>query len=481
MPGGVVVLEYHATMVPLRDLAGFVNIEAPGPGLLQDETGSTPAIGRTPPSLRSNSVARLVSDCWTLAMSLVAATVAARLLGLAGKGFYSSLILLAGAFIQVFSAGLGEAAVVLVGQGRYTLRMAASATWAAILPLSGAGVGLFLVVARLVLRPTSADARLAVVFAAVLVGVMVCHTTASLFLLAQERVVWASALAMAMATVTTTTLWLLMAMAHMGTRGAVLGSLAGATITCGAAVIMLWRVHLLPRPRWSSAFLAPAVRLGSQMQVSNLLVTLTARVDLILVYRLRGAAVAGGYSVALTVGALVGIVPVAISYASFPRLAWLGDDDARTLTTQLFRVGMLAAMALGAALALITPFLVPVAFGSSFKSAIAPSLLLIPGGILWSGQWLLARAAAARGRPRALSISFTVNFLTMVTVDLLLIGPLGAVGAGVGTLVASAAGLAVAGFFYRGPEWRGCRFVPGVRDFADLWSVAQQVFPSHRP
>ena len=456
-----------ASVVSVPEVPDILPSGVPAPGAGQA------LLGRPPPSLRKNSVARLFSDSWSLVMSLGAATLTARLLGVAGKGFYSSLILLAGALIQVFSAGFGEAALVLVGQGRFSLRTAASATIAPILPLAALGTGVCIVVARVVLRPVSADAKAAVIFAALTVGVMVCYTTVVSLLLAREQLVTVASLTILLATLTTGSLGLFVGLLHEGIRGAVFGGFLGAAGTLAAALVSLGRAELLTRPRWDPNFIRPAVRLGSQMQLSNLLVTLTARVDLIMVYRLSSPSAAGKYSVALTLEALVGVIPIAISYALFPRLAWVGEEEARSLTAQMFRVGILVTVALTLVLAAITPFVLPLAFGSAFRGAIVPTLALLPAGALTAGQWLLARAAAARGRPTALWVSFAVNFVIMVSADFVLIPLLGATGAGLGSLIACAAGFATCALCYRGTGvgWR--QFIPGRADVAAVASMGE--------
>ncbi len=413
-------------------------------------------------------------------MSLVAATVTARLLGPAGKGFYSSLLLIVGIFVQVFGAGLAEAAVVLVGQRRLSLRAAFSGTVGAVLPLSALAVAAFVVVARVVLHPATAADRLAVVFAAVLVAVMMYYTATTWFLVAQERVVASAVLAGVQATVTTGSLCILLIWGDLRSEGAILGGVAGAVTALVGGALLLARTKLLTRPAWVPGFLGAASRLGARLQTSDLLISLTSRLDLVLVYRLRDAATAGSYSVALTIGTLVAAVPVAVSYASFPRLTRLSEDAARALTSQLFRVGT-AASSIGAALlALATPVIIPLAFGDSYRNAVAPTLFLIPAGVLWSAQYLLCRAAAARGDPNPLFISFLVNFVTMLTVDLVLIRPLGAVGAALATLAASATGLLAAALFFRASGWRAAPFIPRRADFAALLSAPLHLLQSWR-
>ncbi|MGH9265390.1 MAG: oligosaccharide flippase family protein [Acidimicrobiales bacterium] len=433
------------------------------------------------PSLKQNSMARLVADLLGVAFALVAATVAARLLGPAGKGYYSSLLLLAGLMIQIFGAGLGEAAIVLAGRGKASLATAVSGTMFALVPLSvGAGL-VFWVVATAALESADPERGTAVVLGSLLVVLNTCYTTIVAFLVARERMVAVAALSVLATGAGTVALWFLLAVRGDGMGAAILASVLGAVLGLGGTVVVLHRAGIGLRPRFTRSYLPEAFRLGVALQVSNLLVLLTARLDLLLVYRLGDAAEAGGYSVALTIGALVGSAPIAVSYASFPRLAVLGEEEAAALTRQVVRVGMASAVFVGALLAAASPVVIPLAFGSEYSPAIVPTLILVPAGILWSGQWLLCRAAAARGVPRPLLVSFATSFLAMLVLDLLLIGPLGAEGAALAAAVSPALGLAIALAFYRrdGHDLGG--FVPRPSDFVAFLTTVKELVTRGRP
>ena len=419
-------------------------------------------------SLRGNSIARLVADLLGIVFALVAATVTARLLGPAGKGYYSSLVLLTGLFVQLFSAGLGEAAIVLSGRGRASLQGAASATAFAVVPLSVAGALLFFLIARFFVPTPTGDPSIAPVFAALMVGVIVLYTTSVSFLVAKERLVPVAAASVLSNGATTVLVWLFLAVFHLGAAGALLAAVLGSGSALLVTLVLIRRSGLSLRPQWDASYLKRATRFGAALQFSNLLVLLTARIDLVLVYRLSTAAEAGSYSIALTVGSLVGAVPIAISYASFPRLSLLGEREAGALTAQVFRVGIASALVAAAGLAVVTPFAVPIVFGQPYAGAVGPTLLLIPGGVLWSAQWLLCRAAAARGAPAALLVSFAVGFSIMVSLDLVLIPPLGAMGAALASLVAPCVGVTIAWLFHRKltPGWRV--FVPRASDFVSF-------------
>lgn len=423
------------------------------------------------PSLRTNSVARLMADLLGIGFAFVAATITARLLGPAGKGYYSSLVLLGGLLIQVFAAGLGEAAIVLAGRARVTLHDAASATMLAILPLGILAAGLFWATAGVVLGAPSSDDSYSIAAGSLLVGINVWYTTVVSFLVAQERVAVVALLSIVGNTITTAALLLLLAWAGLGVSGALLAGALGSCVTLVTAVVLLRRADVSLRPRWRKRYLPSAARLGAALQFSNVLVLLTARLDLILVYRLSTPAAAGSYSIALTIGALVGAAPIAISYAAFPRLAYVDDDEAQELTAQVFRMGIAAAVVSGIVLASVTPLAVPLIFGREYLDAVAPTLLLVPGGVLWSAQWLLCRAAAARGLPRPLVASFAVSFTVMTALDFVLIGPFGATGAAIASLVGPIFGLLTAVLLYRSHwhlSWR--LLVPG---FADVTAFAE--------
>lgn len=426
------------------------------------DAGQSPA-PLTAPSLRHNSFARLAADLIGLVLALLAATITARVLGPSGKGYYSALILLAGLVLQIFSAGLGEAAIVLAGSGKVRLQDAVASTTAAILPLALAAGGFLYVIASIVL-PDPSGGHETVLLAGVMAAVTVLYNTSVSFLVAEEKLIPVAGVAVLSALLSTALLWVFLVPFEMGIAGAMLGATAGAAAAVAITVTLLLRSGLSLRPRLVPGYLGAAARFGAALQCSNLLVQLTARLDLVLVYRLSTAADAGDYSIALTVGSLVGAVPLALSYAAFPRLALVDDVDAKALTAQVFRMGVTAAVVVGATLAVITPLAVPLVFGRAFVGAIGPTLLLIPAGILWSGQWILCRAAAARGTPRPLLTSFAVAFVVMVVLDFALIGSLEAVGAGIASVVASGVGLLIAVDHYRRQNWDRRTFLPRWRD-----------------
>jgi O-antigen/teichoic acid export membrane protein len=222
------------------------------------------------------------------------------------------------------------------------------------------------------------------------------------------------------------------------------------------------------------------VRFGAVVQLANLLVQMTGRLDLLFVYRIAGSAPAGRYSVALTLGALVGSIPMAIAFTSFPVLPKLPDAEAAGMIAGLFRIGVAASLFCAVVLGVTLPFLLPVVFGSAYRGAIAPSLLLVPGGVLWSGQWILCRAAAARGRPRSLFVSFSASFFLMVALDLMLIGPFGINGAATASLISSAVGFLISAIYYLREGGHGRPLIPRLGDAVRFVTTVREMVASAR-
>lgn len=432
------------------------------------------------PSLRNNFAARFFADTYGLLTALVASSVTARVLGPSGRGYYASLVLLSVLFAQLFAVGLGEAAIVLPGRGRTSYRRAISATIAIIIPLGLVGGLACILTGAVTLDAVTANEWAALALAGLLVLLNTCSSTLAWFLISREKLVLVAVLNVVSSTVIMLSLVFLLVVLDLRTLGAVLASVVGILVILGALLWFLPREGISLKPAWDGTYLRSAARFGMAIQFSNLLVQMAGRLDLIFVYRIAGSASAGMYSVALTLGALVGSIPIAIAYASFPRLPKLSEDEGRALTASLFRAGVAAAVTCAIGLAVLAPVAIPLLFGPAYDGAIGPTLLLLPAGVLWSGQWILCRAAAAREYPRPLLVSFGASFVIMVLLDVLLVGPFGVMGAAGASFISSTAGfvIAVAYLLKAGWEWRS--FVPGARDWAFMVGTLRSMLTSLR-
>jgi O-antigen/teichoic acid export membrane protein len=433
------------------------------------------AVAAAAPSLTRSSAARFIADGIGVASSLVASIVTARALGPGGKGLFSTLTFLSAMVIHLFSAGLGDAAIVLVGQKKATVQRALSSTLAAGLCASVPGMGVLWVTCLIAFRDDWADMRVPVLISCIGLPVFLCAYHLSYLLNAQERIAAGSAVLATMNASTTVALVVLVAVLGLSVTGGALAGVVGATFGLMLSGSLVRSVRLSLRPRWDSKYVVGALRYGPAVAASYLVSSMLQRADLLVVYALAGPRLAGHYSVGLTIASLQALLPLAISAATFPRIAKLADDEAAELTLRVCRRGLSAAAVGGLAMTVVTPIAVPVLFGRAFSPAVGPTLVLVPSGFLWSAQWLLSRAWAARGHPSLLMSSFGTSLAVMVGLDLLAVPRFGIVGAAVVSVVASAVGLAICLHSYRrSPAWPYpvLAFLPRREDLAAVFEEA---------
>ncbi len=393
------------------------------------------------PSLSSGSAARFVAEGAGLVLGAAAATLTARWLGPSTKGTLAALMFLAGLLAQACLLGLPDAAMVRIGRGVASVQQALACTLGGTVLASLAGAAVLLAYAQLQLPLEEALVRAAVVVACASLPLSVAATTLLIILNAQERVVLSSGIFFAMTATTASATVVFVGPLQLSVLGGALGTLLGSVSGLVIAATLLRRDGLHFRPRIELAYLRPALRFGLRVQVSYVLTVAVARLDLLLVYFMAGRSEAGIYSVALTFGTLSGTVGAALSYAAFPRLSQLTAEGAHELTAHLVRAGLAAALAVAAVLTAVLPLFIRVALGPSYEPATVPAMLLLFGGVLWTGQWVLARAHAARGDPSLLFTSFLANLGTMLVLDVALIPLWNSVGAAIASVAGPAVGL----------------------------------------
>ncbi len=420
---------------------------------------------------------RLVSDGSGLLLGTVSSIVTARALGPSGKGTLAALTFVTVLAAQCATLGLGDAAAVRVAQAKAGIQQALSSSLVVVVLASLAGAGLVLAysLAQLPIEDDWVWPAIAVACATVIVTTI---TQMLLFIVyAAQRIIVVSLVTIAMATTTTVGVVVFCGILDLDVFGGALGSLLGTLVGLTAAVFILRRERIALRPRWDPSYLQPALGFGLRTQLANVLAFSSARVDLLLVFALASQQQAGLYSVALTLGTVTGFVAIALSYASFPRMAGMSDAPALELTARLMRATSILGLGLAIVLSLVLSPLISAALGHEYDGSLTPAIVLLFGNVLWGAQWLLSRALAARGNPRLLVWSFSVNVATMVAADIALIPAYGATGAAVGSLVAPVAGLVVCLLAYRRRGVRLRSFVPRPSDVGELRTIARGLLP----
>lgn len=424
----------------------------------------------TRPSIARNSFARVLADAAHLALAFISGVITARWLEPEGKGAYASLLSLVTIAASMASLGFGDAAVVMLGRGEAKVTNFIRAT---VIPVAGLSI-----VGALALKVV-AEAQLAdqgpTLGRAVLVSALVVPLAAGAKLLndlanAREQIVSTSVIRVGSHVVTLGGLLIFVVVADLHLTGAMLSWAISAAFAAAAGAVLVRRLGGGFRPSWNPHLLSRALRLGVVIELSHFLLILAARVDVLFVYSIAGRAPAGHYSVALTAGELVAIAASAVAFALYPRVARISDEEGYALVARASRVGLAMSAMSAAALGLLIPILLPLAFGDDYRPSVVPAVILLIGGVLWGEQRLLARARTARGRTRLQLAAYGTTLIVMVVLDLLLIPRWGIEGAAVASVCGPAAGLFVCGVSYRrDARRRGTSlgdFLPRIADFA---------------
>lgn len=421
------------------------------------------------PSLAKASTARLTAQVAGVLFGAVSSVVAARSLGPAGKGVFSTLLFITHELVfYAASFGLGDAAMIMRGRREVRVGRALNATIPLLLVTSLLGIAVAAGVARIVLDQEWETISVAVLIALILIPFWVFFDFFVHILNSDEAIVFTSIVIAASTAISAIGLVIALPVLHAGIAGGVIGSGFGPLFAMVVCYLRLKRTRSL-RPTIDLDYLRRALPLGMPILGSYLLVALSQRVDQLIVFSIAGQSAAGQYSVALTVGLVATHAPIALSLASFPRLTRMAEEDAAQLTARICRIGIAAATVAAAGLLVVSPFLVPALFGPGFQASVTPGLILLAASILWSAQWLMARARAARGGTHLLFTSFTVSVVITVVGDLVLIPPLGIVGAALAALCGAALGAGVClRTLSRSGGYAIRELLPSPKDFVSL-------------
>jgi O-antigen/teichoic acid export membrane protein len=402
-----------------------------------------------------------------LLLGIVSGVVTARALGPEARGIYSVTVLLIGIFTPFGSLGLGDAAMVEIRRGGAEPSDVAGST-ALATGLATILAGLAVGGALLLTVPAAGVPLLLAAASGVVLGAASASLSPVLVATGGSRTSSAAFLATSAATTATLTVWLVFV--RGGVTAAVLAGSVGATAGCLVILRGLRTRGVAARLRWDAAYIRRALRYGIPLQVGVVLASLTARVDLLVVYSLEDATAAGHYSVALTIAAVAAIAASSVAYGAFPHIAAAEPSTAPSLAQRTMRAGTAATAASTPVLALAAFLTIPIVFGHEYSVAAAPGAVLAVAGALNGILFLAARLAAASGDPKVLPASSAAFLLVMLAGDLALIPPFGILGAAVAAVIGAAAGAVVAlrslNHLIPGAVTR--ETLPRTRDFGEL-------------
>ena len=211
---------------------------------------------------------------------------------------------------------------------------------------------------------------------------------------------------------------------------AILGNLLGLIVGAGAAAILLREpLRWLFQVSAARKELLSALSLGVRGQLGNLATFFNYRLDVFVVNAFLNPAQVGLYAVGVVVSEALWQIPNAAAVALVPRTARTMETGAVEFTCLITRQVVLIALASGTVMALLSPVVIPLVFGSAFAESVAVIWWILPGTVALSLGKVVAAVLVGRKKPQFSSIFAIVSLMVTVVLDLKLIPTMGIRGA----------------------------------------------------
>jgi O-antigen/teichoic acid export membrane protein len=222
---------------------------------------------------------------------------------------------------------------------------------------------------------------------------------------------------------------------NLGLRGALIAYLLTAVITAGGFLVCS-RFVIRRIPATAPVSIGGLLRQGLPFYPGTLSRFMAARVDVYLLAWLlvEPSAPLGFYSMAVAMAEIVYLFPDAVSTFFFPHVAGAPREDSDRQVTMVSRVTLLLTGAVALALVPISAIAIPILL-PGFEPSLPALYILLPGVVAISVTQVLSGFVAGRGRPGLASAISISALVTNVLLNLILIPPLGIVGAATASLV----------------------------------------------
>lgn len=222
---------------------------------------------------------------------------------------------------------------------------------------------------------------------------------------------------------------------------------AGAlTVSSAAVVVIATGVALViplialvrkrtDRLRWRKDIAREGVSFGLKAWLGGVSSVTNGRLDQVLMVDLASARQLGLYAVAVSMSTVfISLVISSMQFAMAPRVA-RGDT---ALVPKMARTTVAGSVTLASATAIASPFALRYLFGRNFEGAEPMLLILLVGSLMLALNAILSSALSSAGHPGVAARAEIYAVLITVPGLLLLLGPLGGVGAAIVSVLAYA-------------------------------------------
>jgi len=183
------------------------------------------------------------------------------------------------------------------------------------------------------------------------------------------------------------------------------------------------------------------VKLGIVNAIAIFVMQLNYRLDILMLKKLSALEEVGFYSVAMQIAEQLWHIPYAIESIVLSRSANTQNDKlVHKTVASIFRVSLLAAFLLGIIIFFVAPLLVPLIFGQDFAHSVPMIQIVLPGILFLVGFRILNSRLTGMGKPQIAIFTFAPALFINFILNLFLIPKYGGIGAAWATNVSYAVG-----------------------------------------
>jgi O-antigen/teichoic acid export membrane protein len=212
---------------------------------------------------------------------------------------------------------------------------------------------------------------------------------------------------------------------------------------------------------------------GFKSYAQTLVGHLTYRLDIYLVAFFLPPEQIAFYGIATSIAELVWYVPNSVGMVLFPKLSGTAERDIHLVTAEVCRHTFAVTAVVGLVVLVAGTIGIPILYGTAYRPAVQPLLLLIPGTTIMTLYKVLTRNFSSRDRQEISILAASVALILNLTFDWILIQRMGIAGAAVASTVGyTVAGLILLHEFLRESSlgWRAV-LLPRTEELIDRWQA----------
>lgn len=201
--------------------------------------------------------------------------------------------------------------------------------------------------------------------------------------------------------------------------------------------------------KYHEGIMKSMIKLGLVNAIAIFIMQLNYRLDILMLKKLSSLEQVGFYSLAMQIAEQLWHIPYAIEMIVLSRSANSQDDKFihRTVAS-IFRVSLIISLAGGIAIFFLAPLLIAPIFGEEFRASVPMIQTVLPGILVLVGFRILNSRLTGMGKPQIAIYTFAPALVINFVLNLFLIPKYGGIGASWSTNISYAAGSVLFLFVY---------------------------------